>query len=162
MRIGHGFDVHKFGGAGPLTLAGVKVPYDYGLLAHSDGDVVLHAVTDALLGALALGDIGQLFPDTDPALRGVDSRHLMREAYRLVLAKGYQLGNVDVTIIAQEPKMQPHTPQMRVNIAEDLKVHFEQVSVKATTTEKLGFTGRKEGIACEAVVLLVKISEINE
>ncbi|QIQ21064.1 2-C-methyl-D-erythritol 2,4-cyclodiphosphate synthase [Zophobihabitans entericus] len=156
MRIGHGFDVHKFGGEGPLTLAGVKVPYQSGLIAHSDGDVVLHAITDAILGALALGDIGKLFPDTDNKYKDADSRVLLREAYRLVKQKGYELGNVDVTIIAQEPKMQPHIPQMRVNIAEDLQSHFEQVSVKATTTEQLGFTGRKEGIACEAVALLVK------
>lgn len=156
MRIGHGFDVHKFGGEGPITLAGVKIPYEQGLLAHSDGDVVLHAVTDAILGALALGDIGKLFPDTDNAYKGIDSRVLLQKAYDVVKSKGYVLGNVDVTIIAQDPKMQPHIPQMRVNIAEDLQAHFDQVSVKATTTERLGFTGRKEGIACEVVTLLVK------
>lgn len=156
IRIGHGFDVHKFGGDGPLILAGVRVPYEFGLLAHSDGDVILHALTDALLGAVALGDIGKLFPDTDSQYRGVDSRILLKQAYELVKNKGYQLGNADVTIIAQSPKMQPHIPQMRVNIAEDLSVHFDQISVKATTTEQLGFTGRKEGIACECVVLLVR------
>lgn len=161
MRIGHGFDVHKFGGEGPLTLGGVKVPYEYGFVAHSDGDVVLHAITDALLGALALGDIGQLFPDTDQQYKGIDSRILLRKAFEMVIAKGYQLINLDVTIIAQEPKMKSHTPQMRVNIAEDLHTHFDQVSVKATTTEQLGFTGRKEGIACEAVVLLQKTNKIN-
>ncbi|QYN43841.1 MULTISPECIES: 2-C-methyl-D-erythritol 2,4-cyclodiphosphate synthase [unclassified Gilliamella] len=154
MRIGHGFDVHKFGGEGPITLAGVKIPYQYGLVAHSDGDVVLHAITDALIGALALGDIGKLFPDTDPKYKGIDSRILLKEVYSIVQAKGYQLVNLDTTIIAQEPKMRPHVDQMRVNIAEDLNVHFDQISVKATTTEQLGFTGRKEGIACEAVVLL--------
>ncbi|MCX8573666.1 MULTISPECIES: 2-C-methyl-D-erythritol 2,4-cyclodiphosphate synthase [unclassified Gilliamella] len=154
MRIGHGFDVHKFGGEGPITLAGVKIPYQYGLVAHSDGDVVLHAITDALIGALALGDIGKLFPDTDPKYKGIDSRILLKEVYGIVQAKGYQLVNLDTTIIAQEPKMRPHVDQMRVNIAEDLNVHFDQISVKATTTEQLGFTGRKEGIACEAVVLL--------
>lgn len=158
MRIGHGFDVHKFGGTGPLTLAGVKIPFEYGFIAHSDGDVILHAVTDALLGALALGDIGQLFPDTDNQYRGIDSRILLRRVFERVESKGYQLNNLDVTIIAQEPKMKTHIPQMRVNLAEDLKSHFEQVSVKATTTEQLGFTGRKEGIACEAVVLLKKIN----
>ncbi|NUF50271.1 2-C-methyl-D-erythritol 2,4-cyclodiphosphate synthase [Gilliamella sp. ESL0250] len=161
MRIGHGFDVHKFGGEGPITLAGVKIPYQYGLVAHSDGDVVLHAITDALIGALALGDIGKLFPDTDPKYKGIDSRILLTEVYSLVQAKGYELVNLDTTIIAQEPKMRPHVDQMRVNIAEDLKVHFDQISVKATTTEQLGFTGRKEGIACQAVVLLTKKSKAD-
>ena len=156
MRIGHGFDVHKFGGEGPLIIGGVRIPYEFGLLAHSDGDVVLHALTDALLGAAALGDIGKLFPDTDPAFKGADSRELLREAYRRIQAKGYRVGNVDVTIIAQSPKMAPHIPQMRVNIAEDLSCPLDDVNVKATTTEQLGFTGRIEGIACEAVALLVK------
>lgn len=159
MRIGHGFDVHKFGGEGPIILGGVKIPYEYGFIAHSDGDVVLHAITDALLGALALGDIGQLFPDTDAQYKNIDSRILLKKAFDIVRSKGYQLVNVDSTIIAQEPKMKPHIPQMRVNIAEDLNVHFDQVSVKATTTEQLGFTGRKEGIACEAVVLLKKVNQ---
>lgn len=159
MRIGHGFDVHKFGGEGPITLGGVKIPYEYGFIAHSDGDVVLHAITDALLGALALGDIGQLFPDTDAQYKNIDSRILLKKAFDIVRSKGYQLVNVDSTIIAQEPKMKPHIPQMRVNIAEDLNVHFDQVSVKATTTEQLGFTGRKEGIACEAIVLLKKVNQ---
>ncbi|KAA8997601.1 2-C-methyl-D-erythritol 2,4-cyclodiphosphate synthase [Affinibrenneria salicis] len=156
MRIGHGFDVHKFGGEGPLVIGGVRIPYQQGLLAHSDGDVVLHAVTDALLGAAALGDIGMLFPDTDPAWRGADSRNLLRDAWRRITDKGYRLGNIDVTIIAQAPKMMPHIPQMRINLAEDLQAHMDDVNVKATTTEQLGFTGRKEGIACEAVALLVK------
>lgn len=158
MRIGHGFDVHKFGGQGPLTLGGVKIPYEFGFIAHSDGDVVLHAITDALLGALALGDIGQLFPDTDNQYKGIDSRILLRKAFEIVRSKGYQLVNLDATIIAQEPKMKSHIPQMCINIAEDLSAHYEQISVKATTTEQLGFTGRKEGIACEAVVLLTKIN----
>lgn len=156
MRIGHGFDVHKFGGEGPLIIGGVRIPYEQGLLAHSDGDVALHAVTDAILGAAALGDIGKLFPDTDPTYKGADSRELLREAYRRVRQKGYRLSNLDVTIIAQAPKMAPHIPQMRVFLAEDLECHLEDVNVKATTTEQLGFTGRKEGIACEAVVLLKK------
>lgn len=156
MRIGHGFDVHKFGGEGPITLAGVKIPYQFGLVAHSDGDVVLHAITDALIGALALGDIGKLFPDTDPKYKGIDSRLLLKEVYGIIQSKGYKLINLDTTIIAQEPKMRPYVDQMRVNIAEDLQVHFDQISIKATTTEQLGFTGRKEGIACEAVVLLAK------
>ena len=147
MRIGHGFDVHAFGGEGPIIIGGVRIPYEKGLLAHSDGDVALHALTDALLGAAALGDIGKLFPDTDPAVKGADSR------------EGYALGNVDVTIIAQAPKMLPHIPQMRVFIAEDLGCHMDDVNVKATTTEKLGFTGRGEGIACEAVALLIKATK---
>ncbi|EYU15677.1 2-C-methyl-D-erythritol 2,4-cyclodiphosphate synthase [Photorhabdus aegyptia] len=156
MRIGHGFDVHKFGGEGPIIIGGVRIPYEQGLLAHSDGDVALHAATDALLGAAALGDIGKLFPDTDPALKGVDSRKLLREAYSRIREKGYRIGNLDITIIAQAPKMLPHIPQMRVNLAEDLQCHIDDINVKATTTEKLGFVGRKEGIACEAVALLVK------
>lgn len=156
MRIGHGFDVHKFGGEGPLIIGGVRIPYEFGLLAHSDGDVALHAATDALLGAAALGDIGKLFPDTDPAFKGADSRALLREAYHRIRAKGYRLGNLDITIIAQAPKMAPHIPQMRVNLAEDLECHMDDANVKATTTEKLGFTGRGEGIACEAVALLIK------
>lgn len=159
IRIGHGFDVHRFGGEGPITLGGVKIPYEQGFIAHSDGDVVLHAVTDAMLGALALGDIGKHFPDTDNQYKGIDSRILLQKAFNLIKSKGYVLVNLDVTIIAQEPKMQSHIPQMRVNIAEDLQSHFDVISVKATTTEKLGFTGRKEGIACEAVVLLRKSQE---
>ncbi|MDX7991568.1 2-C-methyl-D-erythritol 2,4-cyclodiphosphate synthase [Xenorhabdus littoralis] len=156
MRIGHGFDVHKFGGERPLVIGGVRIPYEHGLIAHSDGDVALHAATDALLGAAALGDIGKLFPDTDPAFKGADSRELLKEAYRRIRAKGYRIGNLDITIIAQAPKMLPHIPQMRVNLAEDLECHMDDINVKATTTEKLGFIGRKEGIACEAVALLVK------
>ncbi|MCA6222085.1 2-C-methyl-D-erythritol 2,4-cyclodiphosphate synthase [Photorhabdus antumapuensis] len=156
MRIGHGFDVHKFGGEGPIIIGGVRIPYEQGLLAHSDGDVALHAATDALLGAAALGDIGKLFPDTDLAFKGVDSRKLLREAYSRIREKGYRIGNLDITIIAQAPKMWPHIPQMRVNLAEDLQCHIDDINVKATTTEKLGFVGRKEGIACEAVALLVK------
>ena len=156
MRIGHGFDVHKFGGEGPLVIGGVRIPYDKGLLAHSDGDVLLHALSDALLGAAALGDIGKHFPDTDPRFKGADSRALLREAWKRIRAKGYRLGNLDITIIAQAPKMAPHIPQMRVFLAEDLQCHMDDVNVKATTTEQLGFTGRGEGIACEAVALLIK------
>lgn len=159
MRIGHGFDVHAFGGEGPLIIGGVRIPYDQGLLAHSDGDVALHALTDALLGAAALGDIGKLFPDTDAAYKGADSRVLLREAMQQIKKKGYRVGNVDVTIIAQAPKMLPHVPQMRINIAEDLAIHMDEVNVKATTTEKLGFTGRGEGIACEAVALLFRMDK---
>ena len=153
IRIGHGFDVHAFSEQGPLIIGGVTIPYEKGFLAHSDGDVALHALTDALLGAAALGDIGKLFPDTDPAYKGANSRGLLIEAYRQVQETGYKVGNVDVTIIAQAPKMRPYIDQMRQAIAEDLGCDISQVNVKATTTEKLGFTGRQEGIACEAVAL---------
>lgn len=156
IRIGHGFDVHKFGGDGPCTLGGVRVPYEQGLLAHSDGDVVLHAVSDALLGAIAAGDIGRHFPDNDMKFKGIDSRILLRDVYAKVQAEGYRLGNLDVTIIAQAPKMAPHIEAMRAVMAADLQAAIQQVNVKATTSERLGFTGRKEGIAVEAVVLVVK------
>ena len=159
IRIGHGFDVHRFGGEGPCTLGGVKVPYEQGLIAHSDGDVVLHAVADALLGAIAAGDIGRHFPDTDPQFKGVDSRILLRDVFARVKQQGFKLGNLDVTILAQAPKMAPHIPAMCINRADDLEGQLSQVNVKATTTEKLGFTGRKEGIAVEAVVLLVSTDE---
>lgn len=157
FRIGHGFDVHAFGGEGPVTLGGVKIDYPQGLLAHSDGDVVLHAVADALLGAVALGDIGHHFPDTDAAFKGIDSRILLRKVFEDVKALGYQIGNLDVTIMAQAPKMAPHINAMREVLAADLATTLPQVNVKATTTEKLGFVGRKEGIAVEAVVLLVHV-----
>ncbi|MCE9782503.1 2-C-methyl-D-erythritol 2,4-cyclodiphosphate synthase [Shewanella algae] len=154
IRIGHGFDVHKFGGEPPLVLGGVKVPHHTGLLAHSDGDVVLHAISDAILGAMALGDIGKHFPDTDAEFKGADSRVLLRHCYRLALDKGFRLGNLDVTIIAQAPKMAPHIEAIRQMLAEDLHTDLDSINVKATTTEKLGFTGRSEGIAVEAVVLM--------
>jgi 2-C-methyl-D-erythritol 2,4-cyclodiphosphate synthase len=157
MRIGHGFDVHKFGGDGPITIGGVKIDYDQGLLAHSDGDVLLHALCDALLGAAALGDIGKHFPDTDDAYAGADSRVLLRHVVSVVKEKGYMLGNADMTIVAQAPKMATHIDTMRALIAEDCGVHIDDVNVKATTTEKLGYTGRKEGIAAHAVVLLEKL-----
>ncbi|WP_373603604.1 2-C-methyl-D-erythritol 2,4-cyclodiphosphate synthase [Aggregatibacter sp. HMT-949] len=156
IRIGHGFDVHAFGEDRPLIIGGVEVPYHTGFIAHSDGDVALHALTDALLGAAALGDIGKLFPDTDMRYKNVDSRELLREAFRQVRAKGYKVGNIDVTIIAQAPKMRSHIDDMRGVIATDLQCDIESVNIKATTTEKLGFTGRSEGIACEAVALLIK------
>ncbi len=156
MRIGHGFDVHAFGPGDHLTLGGVKIPYGKGLVAHSDGDVLLHALCDALLGAAALGDIGSHFPDTDPAYKGIDSRKLLHFVVELIRAEGYAVGNVDATIIAQTPKMAPHIEAMRANIAHDLGILRDEVNVKATTTERLGFTGRGEGIAAEAVVLLVE------
>ncbi|WJG09041.1 2-C-methyl-D-erythritol 2,4-cyclodiphosphate synthase [Aliiglaciecola sp. LCG003] len=154
IRIGHGYDVHKFGGKGPITICGEAIEFEFGLVAHSDGDVALHALCDALLGAIALGDIGKHFPDTDSQYAGADSRALLKHVYLLVKQKGYRLGNVDLTIIAQAPKMVPHINNMCRNIAQDLNAELSQVNVKATTTETLGFTGRKEGIACHAVVLL--------
>jgi len=157
VRIGHGFDVHKFSEPKTHThviLCGVAIPYDAELVAHSDGDVALHALSDALLGAAALGDIGHHFPDTDPTYAGADSRQLLRQVMDAVIEKGYRVGNVDLTIMAQAPKMAPHIESMRKNIAADLNIEIDQVNVKATTTEKLGFVGRKEGIAAEAVALL--------
>lgn len=154
MRIGHGYDVHRFGDGDFITLGGVRIPHKFGLVAHSDGDVLLHALSDALLGACALGDIGKHFPDTDPQFKGADSRALLRHVLSLVEAKGWKVENVDTTIIAQAPKMAPHIQNMRETIAADLKVELDQVNVKATTTEKLGFTGREEGIAVHAVALL--------
>ncbi|MGY5538763.1 2-C-methyl-D-erythritol 2,4-cyclodiphosphate synthase [Vibrio brasiliensis] len=156
IRIGHGFDVHKFGGEGPVVIGGVEVPYEQGLIAHSDGDVALHALCDALLGAIAAGDIGRHFPDTDDKWKGANSRGLLRDVYRRVRQQGYILGNVDITIIAQAPKMAPYIDAMCQVIAQDLETDLTNINVKATTTERLGFTGRKEGIATEAVVLLVK------
>lgn len=154
MRIGHGFDVHRFGPGDHLMLGGVKVAFDKGFIAHSDGDVLLHAVSDALLGACALGDIGHHFPDTDPAWKGADSRDLLRQVIALVRAEGYNVVNMDATVMAQAPKLAPFVGAMREVIAADLDVALGQVNVKATTTERLGFTGRGEGIAAEAVVLL--------
>ena len=155
MRIGHGYDVHRFGEGEFITLGGVRIPHKFGLVAHSDGDVLLHALSDALLGAAALGDIGRHFPDNDPQFKGADSRVLLRHVLALVQAKGWQVGNVDATIVAQAPKMAPHIEAMRASIAADLQVDLDQVNVKATTTEKLGFTGREEGIAVHAVALLL-------
>lgn len=154
MRIGQGFDVHAFCDGDSIVLGGVIIPYSQGLKAHSDGDVLLHALADALLGALALGDIGHLFPDTSADWAGADSRDLLRRVMQRVQDHGYSVVNVDATIIAQAPKMAPHVNAMRTNIAKDLSVATNQVSVKATTSEKLGFTGRGEGIACQVVCLL--------
>ncbi|WP_199609546.1 2-C-methyl-D-erythritol 2,4-cyclodiphosphate synthase [Flocculibacter collagenilyticus] len=157
IRIGHGYDVHKFGGSGPITIGGVKIPHHEGLLAHSDGDVALHALCDALLGSVALGDIGKHFPDTDAEFENIDSRILLQKVVESVKEKGYQVGNVDLTIVAQTPKMAPHIVAMREQIATCLNVAIDQVNVKATTTEKLGFAGRKEGIAAHAVVLVTTL-----
>ncbi len=157
LRIGQGVDVHAFGEGEFVTLAGVQIPHTHGLVAHSDGDVVLHALSDALLGALALGDIGQHFPDTDDDYKGADSRVLLRHVYGLIQAKGFALVNADITVACERPKLAKHSISMRQNIADDLAVALDQVSVKATTTEKLGFTGRQEGILVTAVVLLAKV-----
>lgn len=154
MRIGHGYDVHAFTDGDHLVLGGVKIPHTHAFKAHSDGDVLLHAICDALLGALALGDIGQHFPDTAAEYANIDSRILLRHVYGLVRSKGYVVVNLDSTVIAQAPKMAPHIIAMRENIAADLGCTLGQVNVKATTTEHLGFAGRKEGIAAHAVILL--------
>ncbi|MEO6172156.1 MAG: 2-C-methyl-D-erythritol 2,4-cyclodiphosphate synthase [Arenimonas sp.] len=156
MRIGSGFDVHAFGEGDYVMLGGVRIPYGQGLMAHSDGDVVLHALCDAMLGALALGDIGKHFPPSDERWRGANSRDLLRLCVSLIQEKSYSLNNADITIICEQPKIAPHVEQMQKNIAEDCHVRADQISVKATTTEKLGFAGRGEGIAAQAVVLLVK------
>ncbi|MFZ2300638.1 MAG: 2-C-methyl-D-erythritol 2,4-cyclodiphosphate synthase [Gallionella sp.] len=155
MRIGQGFDVHQLVEGRKLIIGGVEIPHDKGLLGHSDADVLLHAITDALLGAAALGDLGRHFADSDAKFKDIDSRILLREALHLVREQGYRVGNVDATIIAQAPKMAPHIPQMVAHIAADLRVERNAVNVKATTTEQLGFSGRGEGIAAQAVVLLL-------
>jgi len=156
MRIGQGFDVHQLVEGRRLIIGGVEIPYGKGLLGHSDADVLLHAICDALLGAAGLGDIGQHFSDSDAKFKDVDSRILLRAVLQLVQAQGYRIGNVDATIIAQAPKMAPHIAQMVARIAADLNIEKNAVNVKATTTEKLGYTGRGEGIAAQAVVLLVE------
>lgn len=157
MRIGHGYDVHRLVEGRDLILGGVKIEYEKGLLGHSDADVLLHAVSDALLGAAGLGDIGRHFPDTDPKYKGADSLMLLREVYRKISEKGYRVGNIDVTMIAQRPKLKDYIPQMRANIAAAVGVEPDRVNVKATTEEKLGFTGTGEGMACHAVCLLEEI-----
>lgn len=154
MRIGHGFDVHAFASGHGITLGGERIPFDKSLAAHSDGDVVLHALCDALLGAAALGDIGRHFPDNDPRYAGADSRMLLRQVVQLLATAGYVAHNADLTIVAQAPKLAAHLPAMAANIAADLGVDAQSVNVKATTTERLGFTGRGEGIAAHAVVLV--------
>ncbi|RLQ22771.1 2-C-methyl-D-erythritol 2,4-cyclodiphosphate synthase [Seongchinamella sediminis] len=154
MRIGHGYDVHRFEAGSGVVLGGVHIPHDKGLAAHSDGDVLIHAICDALLGAIAGGDIGRHFPDDDVANENIDSRLLLRRVVAMLAQAGYALGNLDATLIAQAPRMAPHIEAMRANLAADLAVAVERVNVKATTTEKLGFTGREEGIAAHAVVLL--------
>lgn len=154
MRIGQGFDVHAFAEGRPLILGGIEIPHERGLLGHSDADVLLHTIADAALGAIAAGDIGKHFPDTDPEFKDADSKELLRHVWQLVKDEGYVLGNVDATVMAQRPKLRPYIDEMRAVIADLLEADIEQVNVKATTTEKLGFTGREEGIASQAVILL--------
>jgi 2-C-methyl-D-erythritol 2,4-cyclodiphosphate synthase len=156
MRIGHGYDVHRFGEGNHLTLGGVSIPFAQGFIAHSDGDVAIHALCDALLGAAALGDIGKHFPDTSPEFENVDSRILLRAVMGQIIKKGLAVGNVDLTIVAQAPKLSPYIDDMRDNLASDMGIECGQVNVKATTTEGLGFTGQGEGIAVHAVVLLTE------
>ncbi|MFB9757884.1 MULTISPECIES: 2-C-methyl-D-erythritol 2,4-cyclodiphosphate synthase [Bacillaceae] len=156
FRIGQGFDVHAFAEGRPLIIGGITIPYEKGLLGHSDADVLLHTIADACLGAIAAGDIGKHFPDTDSAFKDADSAVLLQRVWEIVIEKGYELCNLDCTIIAQKPKMAPHIEAMRVRISELLETSIENINVKATTTEKLGFTGREEGVASQAVVLLKK------
>ncbi len=157
IKIGHGVDVHQLVTGRRLIIGGVDIPYERGLLGHSDADVLLHAIADALLGAAALGDIGKHFPDSDARYKGIDSRQLLRHVVSLIKTKGYAISNIDATIIAQAPRMAPHIELMRTNIAEDTNLELDDVNVKATTTEQLGFTGRGEGIAAESVCLIYRI-----
>ncbi|AFS69238.1 MULTISPECIES: 2-C-methyl-D-erythritol 2,4-cyclodiphosphate synthase [Exiguobacterium] len=159
IRIGQGFDVHAFAEDRKLILGGIEIPHTKGLLGHSDADVLLHTIADAALGAIAAGDIGKHFPDTDPEFKDADSAKLLQHVYALVKEQGYELGNLDATVIAQAPKLRPYIDTMRARIAELLEADIEQINVKATTTEWLGFTGREEGIACQAVILLKRIEE---
>lgn len=156
FRVGHGFDVHRFGEGDHLKLGGVKIPYTQGFEAHSDGDVLIHSVCDALLGAMAAGDIGQHFPDTDAAYKNINSRLLLEKVSSMIDANGYLVGNVDVTVVAQSPRIAPYTDSMRRNLAADLNCSINQINIKATTTEQLGYLGRKEGVAVHCVVLLLK------
>lgn len=156
IRVGQGYDVHAFGEGDHVVLGGVRIPHDRGVLAHSDGDVVIHALCDALLGALALGDIGVHFPPSDPRWEGCDSRHFLRHCRALLSERGWRVGNADVTVVCERPKVAAHAPAMRAHLAADLDVPVDAISVKATTSEKLGFTGRGEGLAAMAVALLVR------
>lgn len=162
MRIGQGFDAHRFEAGRPLVIGGVTIPCEYGLAAHSDGDVLVHALCDALLGAAAMGDIGTHFPDTSDDYADIDSRILLRSVVSRLHEAGYDIGNADITLIAQAPKMAPHIQSMRENLASDMQVTLDAVSIKATTTEKMGFTGRREGIACLAVCLLNRNADREE
>jgi len=156
FRIGQGFDVHQFQVGRKLIIGGIEIPYDLGLLGHSDADVLLHALADAILGALAKGDIGKWFPDNDPTLKGIDSKEILKKVYQEAKDSGYKIENTDMTIIAQKPKMATYIPKMQSVIASILECDINQVNIKATTTENLGFTGREEGIAAQAIILLSK------
>ena len=160
MRRGTGYDVHAFEQGRTLIIGGVEIPHERGLAGHSDADVLLHAITDAMLGALALGDIGKFYPDSSADFKDIDSRILLRDAFALIKSKGYAIGNLDAVIVAQRPKMAPYIDAMRENVAGDLETETGRISIKATTTERLGFEGREEGISSQAVVLLVKASEL--
>ncbi|MGX9758728.1 2-C-methyl-D-erythritol 2,4-cyclodiphosphate synthase [Clostridioides difficile] len=161
MRIGLGYDVHKLTAERKLIIGGVEIPHDKGLLGHSDADVLIHAIMDSILGALALGDIGKHFPDTDEKYKGIDSMKLLEHVYNLITSKGYKIGNIDSTIIAQSPKMAPHIESMRKNIAKALNTDIGNINIKATTEEGLGFTGSKQGIASQSICLLLLTSQNN-
>ncbi|CCK20863.1 2-C-methyl-D-erythritol 2,4-cyclodiphosphate synthase [Pseudolactococcus laudensis] len=154
LKIGHGYDVHQLVNGRQLIIGGVNIPHETGLLGHSDADVLLHAITDAIIGALGMGDIGHAFPDTNPETEGIASTQILADIYQKMIEKGYEIGNIDATILAEAPKMAPHLQQMKQNIARILQTDIANINIKATTTEKLGFVGRREGIACEAVVLI--------
>ena len=158
LKIGHGYDVHELVTNRDLIIGGVKIPYEKGLLGHSDADVLLHAITDAIIGALGLGDIGHAFPDTNPETQGIASTKILAYIYQVMVEKGYRIGNIDTTILAEAPKMAPHLQEMKRIISEILQTEIENINIKATTTEKLGFIGRREGMACEAVVLISQLS----
>ncbi|MBR6895030.1 MAG: 2-C-methyl-D-erythritol 2,4-cyclodiphosphate synthase [Lactococcus sp.] len=158
LKIGHGYDVHELVANRDLIIGGVKIPYEKGLLGHSDADVLLHAITDAIIGALGLGDIGHAFPDTNPETQGIASTKILADIYQVMVEKGYRIGNIDTTILAEAPKMAPHLQEMKRIISEILQTEIENINIKATTTEKLGFIGRREGMACEAVVLISQLS----
>lgn len=158
LKIGHGHDVHELVANRDLIIGGVKIPYEKGLLGHSDADVLLHAITDAIIGALGLGDIGHAFPDTNPEIQGIASTKILADIYQVMVEKGYCIGNIDATILAEAPKMAPHLQEMKRIIADILHTEIDNINIKATTTEKLGFIGRREGMACEAVVLISRAS----
>ncbi|ATC60971.1 MAG: 2-C-methyl-D-erythritol 2,4-cyclodiphosphate synthase [Lactococcus raffinolactis] len=157
LKIGHGYDVHQLVTGRELIIGGVNIPHETGLLGHSDADVLLHAITDAIIGALGMGDIGHAFPDTNPETEGIASTQILADIYQKMVEKGYEIGNIDATILAEAPKMAPHLQEMKQNIARILQTDITNINIKATTTEKLGFVGRREGMACEAVVLISQV-----
>ncbi|QIW61337.1 2-C-methyl-D-erythritol 2,4-cyclodiphosphate synthase [Lactococcus raffinolactis] len=157
LKIGHGYDVHQLVTGRELIIGGVNIPHETGLLGHSDADVLLHAITDAIIGALGMGDIGHAFPDTNPETEGIASTQILADIYQKMVEKGYEIGNIDATILAEAPKMAPHLQEMKQNIARILQTDITNINIKATTTEKLGFVGRREGLACEAVVLISQV-----